>query len=52
MVGFGRSHMLLGHFEEAEAVLREALKLDAASPKAHWFLGSTSIARDDGRSVG
>ena len=37
--GLGRSHMLLGHLAEAEAILRQASLLDPEDGESLWLLG-------------
>jgi tetratricopeptide (TPR) repeat protein len=37
--GLGRSHMLLGHLTEAEAILRQVSLLDAEDGESLWLLG-------------
>jgi tetratricopeptide (TPR) repeat protein len=37
--GLGRSHMLLGHLAEAEAILRQASLLDVEDGESLWLLG-------------
>jgi tetratricopeptide (TPR) repeat protein len=37
--GLGRSHMLLGHLAEAEALLRQASLLDSEDGESLWLLG-------------
>ena len=52
--GLGRSHMLLGHLAEAEAILRQSSLLDPEDGESLWLLGFVLHSQgrlDDARSA-
>lgn len=46
LVNQANNHMFLGRLDDAEAVLRRALRVQPGNPNAHWLLSNLRKARD------